>query len=123
MLNMKKNKILSYEIKDIKLYGYHGLYEQEIKDGQNFYIDIYYKLNDSISIDDISEAVDYVSLVKKSTEIFYSKRCNLLEAVAKSIYIGIMETFVLFDLEVSIRKNQPLTIDNTKFIKVTYSDE
>ena len=43
MLNMKKNKILSYEIKDIKLYGYHGLYEKEIKDGQNFYIDIYYK--------------------------------------------------------------------------------
>ena len=123
MLNMKKNKILSYEIKDIKLYGYHGLYEKEIKEGQNFYIDIYYKLKDSISTDDISESVDYVCLVKKSTEIFNSKRCNLLETVAKSIYIGIMKNFVLFDLEVSIRKKQPLTIDNTKFIKVTYSDE
>ncbi len=123
MLNMKKNKILSYEIKDIKLYGYHGLYENEIKDGQNFYIDIYYKLNDSIFVDDICESVDYVSLVKISTEIFNSKRCNLLETVVKSIYIGIMETFVLFDLEVSIRKKKPLSIDNTKFIKVTYSHE
>ena len=123
MSNMKKNKILSYEIKDIKLYGYHGLYEREIKDGQNFYITIYYKLKDSSFIDDISQLVDYVALVKISTEIFNSKRCSLLETVAKSIHIGIMENFVLFDLEVSIRKKQPLTIDNTKFIKVTYSDE
>ena len=30
-------------IKEIKIFGYHGVYQEEIKNGQNFYITISYR--------------------------------------------------------------------------------
>ena len=38
---MKKNNF-KYKIKNIKLFGNHGLYKEEIDVGQNFYISLYY---------------------------------------------------------------------------------
>ena len=34
---------MSLPLEDIKVFAYHGLYESEIKKGQNFYISIEYK--------------------------------------------------------------------------------
>ena len=42
MLNMKKNNYL-YKIENIKLFGFHGVYDTEIANVQNFYISISYK--------------------------------------------------------------------------------
>tara|TARA_B100000676_G_C17846895_1_gene715954 strand:- start:7 stop:156 length:150 start_codon:yes stop_codon:yes gene_type:complete len=45
-----------YIMKDIKLFGYHGLYEEEIKNGQNFFITISYNImNKNNMSDDIQD--------------------------------------------------------------------
>lgn len=123
MQNMKKSKLLSYEINDIELYGFHGVLEKEIKDGQNFYIDISYNINDFKYKDDISEVLDYSNIVKIVSDVFNLKRRNLLEVLVKNIYNSIINTFDVIDLKVSIRKKNPVSFENIKFIKVSYPNE
>jgi dihydroneopterin aldolase len=123
MQNMKKSKLLSYEINDIELYGFHGVLEKEIKDGQNFYIDITYNINDFKYKDDISEVLDYTNIVKIVSDVFNLKRRNLLEILVKNIYNSIINTCDVIDLKVSIRKKNPVSFENIKFIKVSYPNE
>ena len=120
---MKKSKLLSYEINDIELYGFHGVLEKEIKDGQNFYIDITYNINDFKYKDDISEVLDYTNIVKIVSDVFNLKRRNLLEILVKNIYNSIINTCDVIDLKVSIRKKNPVSFENIKFIKVSYPNE
>ena len=123
MQNMKKSKLLSYEINDIELYGFHGVLEKEINDGQKFYIDISYNINDFKYKDDISEVLDYSNIVKIVSDVFNLKRRNLLEVLVKNIYNSIINTCDVIDLKVSIRKKNPVSFENIKFIKVSYPNE
>ena len=44
MRNIKKSNIYKYSIKNLELFGYHGVDNQEIKYGQKFYLDIVYTI-------------------------------------------------------------------------------
>ena len=120
---MKKNKFL-YKIKDIELFGNHGVYEHEIKKGQTFLITItYVSSSRNIKDDKINNTADYASVVSKVKEIFNSKRYNLLETLSHNIYVAIEKRFDFDKLNVCIKKKNPLINKKITYISVTYPYE
>ena len=120
---MKKNNF-KYKIKNIKLFGNHGLYKEEIDVGQNFYISLYYSsFYLDIGQDEIKNNIDYADVINRVTSLFNSKRYNLLETLAYDLYTGLIKEFNFNHLQVSIKKKSPMVENSVKYISVTYPNE
>ena len=86
---------MKYFINDIKLFGHHGVYEEEKTNGQYFYINISYEvihMNTYLN-DNINDAVDYIDVKKKIEDVFKSNRYNLLETLIKDISVRLSNSF------------------------------
>ena len=59
-----------YHIKDMEIFGYHGLYDEEKKNGQTFILNIKYILNRHVINDNIAETLDYAEVMEYICEIF-----------------------------------------------------
>ena len=94
------------KIKDIEIFGYHGFYQHEKENGQNFIINLEYipVVNINEINDDITRTVDYVSIVDLINNNFNSKRFNLLESLATDLMNKINSEFKLQFLKVNILK-------------------
>tara|TARA_B100000579_G_C22731636_1_gene804543 strand:- start:313 stop:696 length:384 start_codon:yes stop_codon:yes gene_type:complete len=107
MPNIKKNKLYRYKIKNLELFGYHGLYTEEIKNGQIFIINIDYctSINiNAIQTDNIENVVDYVNIISNVKKIFNKKRYNLLESLIEVMYNQLNETYNFKKLNITISK-------------------
>ena len=104
---------MKIKLNNICLFGYHGLYEQEKKEGQNFTINISIELNHRESIPDtIDDTVDYTIIADTVKEIFNLKRYNLIESLASDIVERILLDLRVKSALVSIKKtNPPMDID------------
>ena len=107
MQNIKKNKLYRYKIKNLELFGYHGLYTEEIKNGQIFIINIDYCISidiNAIKTDNIENVVDYVDILSNIKNIFNEKRYNLLESLIEVMYKQLNETYNFKKLNITISK-------------------
>ena len=87
--------MIKISLKDIKIFGYHGVYDKERKFGQNFFINISYhckknNLNDPSS-DNINDVLDYIhviEIIKKFIEAKDScfKKYFLLEKLIEDLF-------------------------------------
>ena len=123
MLNMKKNNYL-YKIENIKLFGFHGVYDTEIANGQNFYISISYMLSvDYVKNDNVNDNIDYIRVISTVDNVFNAKRYNLIENLACDIHLSLKDNFNFNNVKVSVKKKN-LSIDNkVDFISVQYPNE
>jgi len=120
---MKKNNF-KYKIKNIKLFGNHGMYKEEIEVGQNFYISLNFSsFYSDIDQDKIHNNIDYVDVINVVNDVFNSKRYNLLETLAYDIHRELIRDFNFNYLQVSIKKKKPMVENSVKYISVTYSNE
>ena len=78
------------KLKSIKLYGHHGVLEEEKEKGQDFLIDIKFAFNKSNDSDDIEDTVDYSKVYSVAKNVFEAKRYNLLESLVKDIAKNIL---------------------------------
>ena len=103
---MKKIKI-----NNIKIFGYHGLYESEKNDGQNFYVSFEY-----IS----SDIIDYSLISLKIVKYFNLIRYNYLEDLADNLLKLLFDDFdFLFIKLIIIKIDSPIIkLSNNKNIKV-----
>lgn len=93
-------------LKNIKLYGFHGVFSNERKNGQKFEVDveyIYEKKKSHIN-DDISNIIDYSEVLDLIVKVFNQKTCNLLETLADEIKSSLMDEFLMLDCSIKIRK-------------------
>ena len=107
MQNIKKNKLYSYKINNLELFGYHGVYSEEIKNGQIFIINIDYCTSidiNAIQTDDIENVVDYADILSNIKKIFNEKRYNLLESLIEVMYNQLNETYNFKKLNITISK-------------------
>ena len=97
------NKI---RLKNIQLYGTHGVTDAEKKDGQQFEIDI--EITSSINrlknSDDIDKTIDYRDLYESVRSIFFEKEYNLIESLANKIATSITKKFNVSTCKIVIRK-------------------
>ena len=80
------------KIKGLKIFANHGLYPEEIENGQNFFLDIaiYLDTQKAGKTDDLNQTVDYHKFCSFISEYFVENRYNLLEAVAENLARAIL---------------------------------
>jgi dihydroneopterin aldolase len=82
-------------IKGIKGYGYHGVFDFEKRDGQDFYVDLEIDINlQSASQSDLlTDSVDYSLLTAIAKEAIEKLQFDLIERLAGFIADTIKENF------------------------------
>tara|TARA_Y100000590_G_C15631930_1_gene981514 strand:+ start:1034 stop:1405 length:372 start_codon:yes stop_codon:yes gene_type:complete len=123
---MKKSIKFKYNIDNIKLFGYHGVYKIEKEKGQFFFINIKYSLyliNQDISDDNLNNIVDYSEVVLCIKNIFNNKRYNLIENLILDMKYGILKNFDLKDVHISIIKDTSNLSLDFKSINVSIDNE
>ena len=111
-----KNKI---KLENLNFYGYHGVYNKEIKDGQEFILnlDISYNYNDSS--DSVSKTIDYIELYNLLKKIFNKTRYNLLETLGNEIINQVLDNYAsIYYIKVNIRKPSISIEQNNDFINI-----
>ncbi len=82
-------------IKDLKLFAYHGVNQEEKINGQPFELDIEAVVNmtNACLSDDINDTVSYAKIVKCIKRVFCDKSYNLLERAAEVVATSILQEF------------------------------
>ena len=112
-----------YTIKDIKFFGYHGLYPEELKNGQDFLITVSYQVKNKKIIDNnIEDVLDYSLVVKHIKDIFKSKKYALMENLSRDIYDDLKSKFEINHLSIEIKKINPIIKDEVRYISTIYNE-
>jgi dihydroneopterin aldolase len=82
-------------LRDLGFYGYHGVFEEEKKLGQRFFIELECGLDLSgpASSDALGHTVSYADIFDVVKAAFDGKRTKLIEALAQNIVNALFETF------------------------------
>ncbi|WP_099158874.1 dihydroneopterin aldolase [Virgibacillus ndiopensis] len=94
----------------MEFYGYHGLFPEENKLGQRFYVDVELltDLKTAGKSDNMIDSIDYGHVYELVKEIVEGEPKNLVEAVAESIADRLLSSFGLLSAcTVKITKPDP----------------
>jgi len=107
-------------IKNLNLFGYHGVREEEKINGQNFLFNItIYIKKDSLASDDIENTVNYSDVIKLVKKINSKKRFNLLETLSQKVAAKILNMSQLIEkVNVKIEKTSPPIDENLQSVGV-----
>jgi len=108
-------------IKNLNLFGYHGVREEEKKHGQNFLFNIEVYINKSSFLDDdnIESTINYSKVVELIKEINGKNRFNLLETFSQSIATRILNMAPFVErVRVKIEKTSPPIKENLQSVGV-----
>lgn len=113
-------------ISGLKVFAWHGVYEEEQEKGQNFIVNAKLSLDTSLAgeSDSLEDSVDYGKVCLFINDFMRINRFNLLEAVANQMARKIMVKFPLTQsVELEIMKPEapiPLPFENVS-VKITRS--
>ena len=95
-------------IRNMRFYGYHGLYPEEAKLGQRFEVDVEVSGDfRGFSKGEEATAVDYPEVYRITEEVVTGERFGLVEALADRIAEVLQERLGLGQLIVRVRKPAP----------------
>ena len=102
-------------LKDLKLYGYHGVFPEERERGQNFYVDVEIsaELKQAGITDDIVDTIDYSKVCDIIKDINKNNKFRLIESFAHNISREILSAYEeIKELTVRVRKPEaPIDAD------------
>jgi dihydroneopterin aldolase len=96
---------LIIELHGLEVFGYHGAYEEEQRNGQLFLWDVQLDVGERGADDDLQQALDYTHVAARIRELSDAHRFNLLEALATSVADALHEQFAPKRLKVRVRKH------------------
>jgi|SRR5690625_1340825 len=87
------------QLNQMQFYGFHGLFPEENKLGQRFYVDIelFLDLKQAGMSDRMEDSIDYGLVYEYTKEIVEGQAKNLVEAVAEQIADRLLNNFNLLD--------------------------
>ncbi|MNE24739.1 Dihydroneopterin aldolase [compost metagenome] len=97
-------------LKRMEYYGYHGVFDEERKLGQRFYVDLVLELDLSAAgkSDDLTKTVNYAEIHELVKGIVERKSFKLIEALAEHIASVVLGTYTMIDaLTVGVTKPHP----------------
>ena len=120
--------ILSMEkitIKDIKLVGFHGLYDYEKRDGVNlgFDVELFFENQINNSDDNINETINYVEVIDIIKRVNSSGSFDLLETLCNKILNEIMKLFSPLKVVVRVRKFELPVDAELSFVEIEMTKE
>ena len=119
---------LTIEVKGIKAYGKHGVYNQEKKEEQLFLVDVKAILKDTkkatgnIEEDLLEETINYETIVRTVIELVKEESFNLIETLALKILEAIKNP-KLQEILVTVHKPNTKLNQSTDDISVTASEK
>ena len=109
-----------YRITSLKLFGYHGVYKTEKKDGQNFYFDIEFNSSYKSYSDNVDCVIDYSSICDDVKYVFNKRRYNLLETLLADI-ISFLKNKYNIEFKVTVKKESKYMEANLDNISISSS--
>ena len=110
------------EIKGIKSFGYHGVFESENIAGQHFFVDVLLELDlarASVS-DDVTDTVNYSEITDLVVEEITGERVALIEKLAGRILDRIKSSYPqVVNVSVTVHKPQAPVNAQVEDISVT----
>lgn len=75
------------ELRGLRVFGYHGVFEHERRNGQEFVVDltVWTDISAAAATDDLTRTVDYGALADLAVTIVQGTPRNLIETVAAEI--------------------------------------
>jgi dihydroneopterin aldolase len=98
----------------LRIRGFHGVFEDERRSGQDFVVDItlWLDLSAAVASDDLTTTVHYGELAQLAADIVAGPPRDLIEAVAGEIADAIMTTYGPHAVEVTLHKpSAPIPLD------------
>ena len=115
--------MLKILIKNLKLYGYHGVRDYEKKDGQYFLfnIEIHIENSDYSGRDKLENTLNYSDVIREIKKINKSKKFDLLETFCQVLAKRIMEMSDLVErVIVKIEKPSPPIDEKIDTVGIEY---
>ncbi|MEK4848870.1 dihydroneopterin aldolase [Paenibacillus sp. FSL H7-0756] len=94
----------------MEYYGYHGVFEEERKLGQRYYIDLELELDlqGAGLSDDLEQTVNYAEVHVEVKKIVETQSFKLIEALAERIASGLLDTYTVINaVTVQVTKPHP----------------
>jgi len=90
----------------LTVFGHHGVFEHEKRDGQEFVVDvtIWLDLTRAVATDELAETVHYGELAELAAGIIAGPPRDLIEAVAGEIAETLMARYPVYAAEVTVHK-------------------
>ncbi|GIP36365.1 dihydroneopterin aldolase [Paenibacillus sp. J2TS4] len=88
----------------MEFYGYHGVFPEENKLGQRFYVDVelYLPLKQAGVSDHLEDTVNYAEVYEKVKELVEGRPFQLIEALAETIASRLLQTYTIIE-EITVR--------------------
>ena len=112
--------MITVEIRDLRVFGRHGVHEEERARGQDFVFDVELEVGERGTRDRLEEAVDYVEVARAVQEVSDARQFALLEALAAAVADELERRFSPERLRVRVRKPEvrPAGLDGTVGVTV-----
>lgn len=95
----------------LKTTGYHGVYEYERREGQEFIVDAELKIK-TPEDDDLTQTVDYGQIARKLLAVVEGEPVDLIETLAKKLLDQIMADPKVLAANVTVHKpNAPMKLE------------
>jgi dihydroneopterin aldolase len=113
--------VITVEVRDLCIFGRHGVHEEERERGQDFVFDVELEVGERGTSDRLEDAVDYVAVAEAVREVSDARQYALLEALASAVADQLQRRFAPERVRVRVRKPEvrPAGLDGTVAATVT----
>lgn len=113
--------MITVEVRDLRVFGRHGVHEDERERGQDFVFDVEVEVGERGTSDRLEDAVDYTRVASAVQEISEARQFALLEALASAVADELEQRFSPERLRVRVRKPEvrPAGLEGTVGVTVT----
>lgn len=106
-------------IKNLKIFAYHGVHQEEKINGQNFYIDAVCKVIVNSEIDNIENTVSYSEIIKNIKRSMLSQSFDLIETAADYTCKKLIENFnKISEIELILKKPEAPIKEDFDYVAV-----
>lgn len=90
----------------LRAFGYHGVYDSERREGQEFVVDVTLQLDvaRAAASDDVADTVHYGELAERIAAIVAGEPVNLLETLAERIAADVLGEQTVHSVAVTVHK-------------------
>jgi dihydroneopterin aldolase len=109
-------------LKSLRFKGYHGYYEEERRQGNDFEVDIIFTANlrKAGETDQLEDTIDYQQVLATIKEVMEGPSLKLIETLAKKMGERLFDQFTsVASLKVSVRKLHPPLDVETAYSEIT----
>jgi dihydroneopterin aldolase len=115
------NGVITVHVHDLRVFGRHGVHEEERVRGQDFLFDVELDVGKRGTSDRLEDAVDYVAVAEAVREVSDRRQYALLEALGSAVADELERRFAPERLRVRVRKPEvrPAGLDGAVGVTVT----